>query len=62
MTYEQLPGCANAEEAAQILGISQNTLSLLVEKRSLAPIRIWHGIAYQDFFQRDELRNLSQYI
>lgn len=62
MTYEQLPGYANAEEAAQILGISQNTLSLLVEKRSLAPIRIWHGIAYQDFFQRDELRNLSQYI
>lgn len=62
MTYEQLPAYANAEEAAQILGISKNTLLFLVEKKSLTPIRIWHGISYQYFFQRDELRNLSQYI
>ena len=62
MAYEQLPAYANPEEAAQILEVSQDALSLLVEKRSLTPIRLWHGISYRYFFQRDELRNLSQYI
>jgi hypothetical protein len=62
MTYEQLPVYANTEESAQMLGLSTKTLLLLVEKKSLTPIRIWRGISYQYFFQRDELRNLSQYI
>jgi hypothetical protein len=62
MTYEHLPAYANSEEAARILGISQDALSLLVEKRSLTPIQFWHGISYLYFFHRDELRNLSQYI
>jgi len=62
MTYEQLPDYATSKEAAQILGISQEALLLLVEKRSLTPIRLWREISCLYFFKRDELRNLSQYI
>jgi hypothetical protein len=62
LTFEQLPAYANADETAQILGVSKDVLQSLVEKKLISPAWLWRDLDYQFFFKREELQNLSHYI